>query len=169
MAENLILENARIFFRNFAGEADQYNRAGNRNFCVEIDDPGLAEKLKSDGWNIKLQKKRDPEDDDKWYIQVTVSYTNIPPNVYLVTKKQKTLMTEDTIKTLDYAELDNVDLVISPYHWAVNGNEGIKAYLRSGYFTIKEDTFGEKYSHIGEDTYNPPFGPPYAPELPWED
>lgn len=144
----LIIENAKIIFRNFSGEESKYNRAGNRNFCVIIDDNEQAEMLISDGWNLKELKQREDNEpvDVKYYIKVSVSYSNIPPKVYIVTSNKKTLLTEDTIGTLDFAYFKNVDLILNPYHWEVNGDRGIKAYLDTLYVTIEEDYFSDKYS-----------------------
>lgn len=149
MVKPLSLENVRIGFKNFEGKEGQFNRNGDRNFVAFLDHD-VAEELAREGWNIKFPKEQenrvDPDEPARDpYIPITVSFDNYPANIFLISNGKPTRAGADECIVLDWAELENVDLVLRPYEWSVNGKSGIKAYLKSGYFTIVTDEFAAKY------------------------
>ena len=148
MAKPVSIENARIGFRNFEGREGMYNKQGDRSFAVFLD-METADKLHKEGWNVKYPKEVDsvdPEENGREpHIQVSVGFEFYPANVFMISNDNLTRLSEDEVNMLDWAEIQNVDLVLRPYEWTMNGKSGVKAYLKSGYFTIVTEVFAEKY------------------------
>ncbi len=156
--EPIIIEGARILFRNFAGAPTKFDpRGGKRSINIAIDDPQAAEDLKRLGWNIKQLDPRDEGEDGTYHLPVFITFTPITPDIFIVTKKGKRRLDESTIGELDFHTLSNVDLVIRPYRWEVSGNTGIKAFVKTMYVTIEEDAFADKYADIGCGDDDVPF------------
>jgi hypothetical protein len=153
---NLVIENAKIIFRNFAGLEGTFNRAGDRNFCLVLDQPGLAETMIADGWNVKFLKPREEGDEPLPYLPVAVSYkyANKAPQVYMISSRGRTAIPEDLVGMMDLAEIANVDVTVNPSFWEVNNNSGVKAYLKKMYLTIVEDALDLKYANVPDSAQN---------------
>lgn len=154
--EPVVLENVRIGFRNFSGKEGQYNREGDRNFAAFLPDD-IAELMLNDGWNVKYLKPREEEDTPQAYIQISVNFGVRPPKVVMITSRGRTSLSEAEVGILDWAEISNVDLIIRPYEWSVNGKSGVKAYLQSLFVTIEEDELERKYADL-PDAEDPALG-----------
>jgi hypothetical protein len=140
----IVIEDARIMYRNFAGKKGMFNDEGKRNFAVVLPDD-VAAQLEADGWNVKRTKPREEGDIPIPFLSVAVSFENRPPRITMIANGVRTHITEDLVDLLDAVDILNVDLVVRPYKWEVQGNGGIKAYLKTLFVTIEEDELERKY------------------------
>lgn len=147
--KGVMMEGVRITFRNFAGKEGPYNSEGDRNFAVLLDEK-TAKMMAEDGWNVKALKAREEGDPDQPYLPVAIGFKIKPPRIVMVTSRGRTPLDEQSCEILDWAEIENVDLIVRPYEWSVNGKSGIKAYLKSIYVTVREDELEQKYSAMDD-------------------
>lgn len=157
MAKNKIpdisISDASLIFKNFTGKEGTFNPAGSRNFCVELD-PETADKLSRDGWNVKTSKPKVEGYDPILYLPVAVRFDNFPPKIVMITSHGKTKIEEGEVNALDWADIAKADVIITPYQYDVNGHQGVKAYLKALYVTIKEDEFEALYSDVPDTAEN---------------
>jgi hypothetical protein len=147
---NVVLDNVRIIFRNFAGKKGDYNKDGDRNFAILLTDE-MAAGLSKAGWNVRTTRERELDGETvggEPYLGVKVGYSGRPPRVVIITSRGKTDLSENEVGMLDYADITNVDVIVRPYDWDVNGKTGRKAYLKSIYVTIDEDELDLKYADV---------------------
>lgn len=167
---DLNISGAHLIFKNFSGRETEFNRAGDRNFAVVIEDANMAKQLSDDGWNIHVRplQKEDRDamrgcrtfderfefvtekgivEDTLFYVTVNVRYDKKPPKIYLVAgaKKKPILLDEGSVGQIDHADIVNVDLTINPSFWQNTRGSGYTAYCKTMYVTIQEDVFAEKY------------------------
>lgn len=147
----VLMEGVRIIFRNFAGKEGKYNREGDRNFAVLLDDE-VANTMAADNWNVKWLQPRseDEEEAPQAYLPISVSYKGRPPRIVMITSRGRTNLDDTQVEMLDWATIVNVDLIVRPYEWTVNGKSGVKAYLQSLYVTIEEDELERKYGELDQ-------------------
>lgn len=139
-----------IIFKNFEGRGDKFNREGDRNFSLRIDDPDTADALIKEGWNVRIKEGRDEEEGPFMRLPVKVKFTDYGPNVYLVTGNRRNELDAESIACLDNIEIESVDMDIRPYDWDVNGRCGRTAYLQSMEVVQHIDRFAARYADKNE-------------------
>lgn len=152
---DVVIQDVRLIFRNFAGREDQYNSQGVRKFSVELP-IDVAREMENDGWNIKWPKdnpnQSDPDADARLpHIAVEASYRLFSPQVTLITGKRRTNLTQGELDILDWADIITADVVLNPSIYNINGKDGVKAYLRKMFVTIEEDVLDAKYAHLDSE------------------
>lgn len=171
ISEHIRVENARITSRNFSGKEElPYNPAGKRNFSV-VFDKEMGYNLWLDGWKIKgrdfeayatAKHNGAPVDEDAeapGYLNVAVAFGNKPPKIVMISNGRPQELNEQTVSILDDANIESVDLDISPYNWTLpTGASGVKAYLNTMYVVLKPDAFYDKYAKYYEAPAMPESG-----------
>lgn len=144
---HLLLENVTLIFRNFSGAPDRFHPNGCRpNFSILLDAP-RAEKLISEGWRCKKLAARDFDEEDKYVMKVNINMdSNNPPYILMISELGKRKLTEDTIASLDYAEIKTADVVVNPYQR--NPGDPYSAYLKTMTVEIAEDPLMLKYRNV---------------------
>lgn len=154
---NLTIRNCRLIWKNFAGKAGKFTPEGRRSFSILLDSE-TAHELYNDGWNVQIKPPREPGEDEFCTLQVSIRFDNYPPTIYMITNGKKSVLDEEDINVLDYADIEKVDLTLSPYHWTIGDKEGVKAYLKTMYVTLVVDELAAEYGRYDfPDDDEPPF------------
>lgn len=140
-------------WKNFAGNEDQYNPAGKRYFTLGLEDDQQFQDMDDEGWPVKYTKpsKSDPEPElfiptPILKVHVSFLYEVTSPDIFLITSRATTKLTEDMVGMLDKMRFKMVDIIINSSFWEMpNGDTGYKAWLSTGYFTVDENELEMKY------------------------
>lgn len=139
------VDDAVLRFRNFSGREGKFNAEGVRSFVLMLD-PDEATNFKTIGFNVKELPPRDATEEPSYCLRVAVRFEPFPPKIYLISKGVRTELTEETVHCLDFADIKKASVAIRPREYNVNGNVGVKAYLKTLYVELEEDEFENQYS-----------------------
>ena len=142
----LQIDEARIIYRNFSGAPSKFNREGDRNFAVVINDEEIKDALIEEGWNVKIKAPREEGDEPFMYLPVKIKFNERGPKVYLKSGKATNRLDEESVDCLDHVDIVSVDMDIRPYDWSVNGKTGRTAYLQSIWVTQEVDRFADRFA-----------------------
>lgn len=160
---NVLIEDCRLLYRNFAGKKERFNKEGDRNFTLVLSDKDV-QRLEETGlpWNIKALKPRPGEENEPptMSIKVKVQFpkpgsAGSPPKMVMITSRGKTKLDEETAGLLDWPTIiTHCDLSIRPYNWTneEEGTSGTTAYLVGIFANIEEDELEMKYADVPDST-----------------
>lgn len=144
--ETIVLKDIGVLFRNFAGEARQFNPSGERNFNARVTEE-QAKMLRSKGFRVREIAPNKYNDETTYILKVKVSYKFEAPNVFIMSQMGKRRLEEDTIGELDHLSIAKCDISINGSNWTMpSGETGVTAYLRSAYVTLNVDPLDLEYA-----------------------
>lgn len=158
----LVMEDAKIFWTNFSGRPDKFNKqGGKRHFCLELPhDVPLIEDMMADGWNVKWTKPNNEEYEPAPYIDVNISWAFKAPLVTFITSGGETDVTEDIVGQIDTAEITRIDMALDlSYSKRDDGGRRIKGYVKTMDVYLYEDPIRRRrYERMRNAEEGLPFG-----------
>lgn len=138
-----------IAYSNFSGRPTQFNPDGGVRTVTFVIPYDAADQLIADGWKIREQQI-DDEGHIRYLLEAKFTFRTRngqprDPKIFIVRNDRLVHMTEETIDTLDRADILSVDAVLGASYWEWGGRSGITAYINSMYITIKDNPVDEKY------------------------
>ena len=164
------LKHCKLAFKNLGGRPDDYNPAGGkRSFAVVLTEED-ADILFQNGVPIKRFIDKATGENKEPYVRVKVNFKTdengkvTSPLIYLVKegKKPSEPLTPASAGTVDTANIDFVDMVISSWNYNYAGKSGITVYLDKMYVNIIEDELDKIYAMYGEDDDDEPTEIPFC-------
>lgn len=146
-------EDAKVGYLNFRGEESTFNKEGDRNFILFLDEED-ALALDAEGFNVTFPKENsdiaNDEHTESWKplakLKVLIKFDKYPlPELFLVENENVTQLTEETAGQIDSSEKETIDLVINKGYWKYGGKSGVSAYISKIYVVVKTDVFDDKY------------------------
>ncbi len=159
--EQLVIDNAKLKFHNFAGTQTEFNVKGNRNIDVILPDNDMAVEMSRKGWNVKVRQPRGNEEEPYYTLNIKVNMdSKWPPRIVQVNRNKQIHYDADMLNGLDDLNITDIGLVINGSAWENERfGKGIKAYLDQMYFRLAPSVFGNKYDvdDSAEDDEEIPF------------
>lgn len=133
--EDIIVEDAKLHYRNFDGEKSQSNPKGALGLGLILD-PAKKDFYYEEGWKIKVKEYDDPDRETRYYIPVTISFDNPKhmPRIGVLNVKRNVISEVKPEQLHLYqrnADIIRYDVIVTPYCWTMpDGSSGVKAYLK---------------------------------------
>ena len=150
---NVIIEDAAIKWWTFSGMVTENNRNGDKKFTLIIPNQDIANELSDLGYNVKIRPAYDEGGEPNMYLEVKVKYHEkeelrfLNPDVYLISNRKKTLLDDESIRSLDGADtFERIDLEIKMGRWKRGNMTGTTAYVKEGYFTLPFSRLAARYA-----------------------
>jgi hypothetical protein len=151
---SVTIEGVGVIYKNFMGQKGQYNEEGERSFNLLIEDPGIAEALLEDGFNLKPFLDED-DNITAHHMQVRVNYKGRPPRITRVTQngRRQTALDAKTVGMLDSVTITEVDITMGTWIWREEPLPNRTAYCNVMFVHVEEDPLDAKYSALLEGSY----------------